>query len=129
MKAQRISEKKIHIACDMDIFYGANEYNGVPEALIDTFYSRFVYKKVKSSYVDGTSVEEYYPVIKHGFIARICNKYRIKKKFVFTPSHKGMVAVDLDGEKVNVIFYYLLLADPTWYTAWNREEKLKSLLG
>jgi hypothetical protein len=40
-----------------------------------------------------------------------------------------MVAVDLDGEKVNVIFYYFLLADPEGYTSWKREEKLKSLLG
>lgn len=132
MKAKRLSDKKIHIACDMDIFYGVNEYNSAPEVLIDTFSSRFVYKKVKSHYVDGTPIEAYYPNIKPGFIAGICNKYRIKKKFVFTP-HKGrtgnLVVVDVEGEKVNVIFYDILLADPNWYTAWNREEQLKSLLG
>lgn len=132
MKVKRLSDKKIHIVCDMDIFYGINEYNKVPDVLIETFSSRFVYKKIKSHYVDGTPIETYYPVIKSGFIARICNKYRIKKKFVFTP-HKGrtgnIVVIDVDGEKVNVIFQYILLADPVWYTAWNREEQLKSLLG
>lgn len=132
MKAKRLSDKKIHIACDMDISYGANEYNIVPDVLIEKFSSRFVYRKIKSHYADGNPIEAYYPVINSGFIARICNKYRIKKKFVFTP-HKGgtgnIVVVDVEGEKVNVIFCYILLSDPEWYTSWNREEKLKNLLG
>lgn len=127
MKAKRLSDKKIHIACDMDIFCSS-----VPEVLIETFSSRFVYKKVKSHYVDGTPIEAYYANIKPGFIAGICNKYRIKKKFVFTP-HKGrmgnLVVVDVEGEKVNVVFCDILFADPEWYTAWNREKQLKSLLG
>ena len=127
MKARRLSHKKIHIVCDMDILY-----TGVPEKLIDTFSSRFVYRKIKSNYVDGTPIEIYYANIKPGFIASICNKYHIKKKFVLTP-HKGrmgnIVVVDVDGEQVNVIFYDILLTDPNWYTAWNREEQLKSLLG
>lgn len=127
MKAKRLSDKKIHIVCDMDILY-----TGVPEKLIDTFSSRFVYRKIKSTYVDGTPIEIYYANIKPGFIASICNKYGIKKKFVLFP-HKGrmgnIVTVDVDGEKVNVIFYDILLTDPNWYTAWNREEQLKSLLG
>ena len=127
MKAKRLSHKKIHIVCDMDILY-----TGVPEKLIDTFSSRFVYRKIKSNYVDGTPIEIYYANIKPGFIASICNKYHIKKKFVLTP-HKGrmgnIVVVDVDGEQVNVIFYDILLTDPNWYTAWNREEQLKSLLG
>ena len=126
MKAKRLSDKKIHISCDMDIFY-----TGVPEKLIDTFSSRFVYRKIKSTYADGTPIEIYYPNIKPGFIASICGKYRIKKKFVLTP-HKGrmgnIVVVDVEGEKVNVIFYDILLTDPNWYTAWNREEQLKKLL-
>ena len=128
MKARRLSHKKIHIVCDMDILY-----TGVPEKLIDTFSSRFVYRKIKSTILtDGTPIEIYYPNIKPGFIAGICNKYHIKKKFVLTP-HKGrmgnIVVVDVDGEQVNVIFYDILLTDPNWYTAWNREEQLKSLLG
>ena len=127
MKTRRLSDKKIHIACDMDIFY-----TGVPEKLIDTFSARFVYRKIKSTYADGTPIEIYYANIKPGFIAGICNKYGIKKKFVLTP-HKGkmgnIVVVDVDGEQVNVIFYDILLTDPNWYTAWNREEQLESLLG
>jgi hypothetical protein len=132
MKTRRLSDKKIHIACDMDIFYGVDEYNSVPDKLIETFSSRFVYRKIKSNYVDGTPIEIYYANIKPGFIAGICNKYGIKKKFVLLP-HKGrmgnIVVVDVDGEQVNVIFYDILLTDPNWYTAWNREEQLKSLLG
>ena len=125
MKVSRLSEKKIHIICDMNIFCSS-----VPEVLIDTFSSRFVYKKIKSHYVDGTPIEAYYANIKPGFIAGICNKYRIKKKFVFTQVRIGnLVEVDVEGEKVNVAFCDILFADPEWYTAWNREKQLKSLLG
>ena len=125
MKVSRLSEKKIHIICDMNIFCSS-----VPVVLIDTFSSRFVYKKIKSHYVDGTPIEAYYANIKPGFIAGICNKYRIKKKFVFTQLRIGnLVEVDVEGEKVNVAFCDILFADPEWYTAWNREKQLKSLLG
>lgn len=130
MKTRRLSEKKIHIACDMDILCSPG--TGLPEKLIDTFSSRFVYRKIKSHYADGTPIEAYYANIKPGFIAGICNKYGIKKKFVLLP-HKGrtgnLVVVDVEGEKVNVIFHDILFADPDWYTVWNREEQLKSLLG
>ena len=61
MKVSRLSEKKIHIICDMNIFCSS-----VPEVLIDTFSSRFVYKKIKSHYVDGTPIEAYYANIKPG---------------------------------------------------------------
>lgn len=125
MKTKRLSDKKIHITCDMDIFCSTG--TGLPEKLIDTFSSRFVYRKIKSHYADV-----YYASIKPGFIASICNKYGIKNKFVLL-THKGrtgnIVEVDVEGEKVNVIFHDILLADPNWYTAWNREELFKSLLG
>jgi hypothetical protein len=74
----------------------------------------------------------YYANIKPGFVAGICNKYGIKKKFVFFPDSEEIgkkFEVDVDGEKVLVAFNEIILTDANWYTAWNREQQLKSLLG
>jgi hypothetical protein len=127
MKARRLSDKKIHIACETNIFF--NGVNG--EILLDTITTRFVYKRIHSTYVDGTPVICYYANIKPGFVAGICNKYGIKKKFVFFPDSEigKKFEVDVDGEKVLVAFNDILLTDKDWYTAWNRELQLKSLLG
>jgi hypothetical protein len=83
MKTRRLSEKKIHIVRDMDIFC-----SGAPEILIETFSSRLVYRKTEITAEDGNAVEIYRPVIRPGFIARIGNKYRIKSKFIITPKRK-----------------------------------------
>jgi hypothetical protein len=128
MKAKRLSDKKIHIACETKIFF----LNGGVEVLLDTITTRFVYKRIHSTYVDGTPVSCYYANIKPGFIAGICNKYGIKKKFVFFTDSEEIgkkFEVDVDGEKVLVAFNEIILNDANWYTAWNREEQLKSLLG
>ena len=127
MKARRLSDKKIHIARDTNIFF----INGGVEVLLDTITTRFVYKIIHSTYVDGTPVSCYYANIKPGFIAGICNKYGIKKKFVFFPDSEEIgkkFEVDVDGEKVLVTFNDIILTDANWYTAWNREQQLKSLL-
>jgi len=128
MKARRLSEKKIHIACDANIFFDGDD----GEILLDTVSTRFVYKKVCSEYADGTPIVCYYANIKNGFVAGICNKYGIKKKHVLLPHKEKMgkiFVVDVEGEKVNVVFNDILLTDKDWYTAWNRERLLKSLLG
>ena len=128
MKVRRLSDKKIHIARDTNIFF----INGGVEVLLDTITTRFVYKRIHSTYVDGTPVSCYYANIKPGFIAGICNKYGIKKKFVFFTDSEEIgkkFEVDVDGEKVLVAFNEIILNDANWYTAWNREEQLKSLLG
>jgi hypothetical protein len=128
MKVRRLSKKKIHIARDTNIFF----INGGVEVLLDTITTRFVYKIIHSTYVDGTPVSCYYANIKPGFIAGICNKYGIKKKFVFFPDSEEIgkkFEVDVDGEKVLVTFNDIILTDANWYTAWNREQQLKSLLG
>ena len=127
MKTRRLSEKKIHITGDMDIsvlkFDSHDEIS--PEILIETFSSRFVYRKIKDA---NTGI--YYPVIKPRFIADICNRYRIKSKFVLTPQKEiGKISeVEVDGEKVNVVFQKILFTDPNWYTAWNRDRLINSLL-
>ena len=133
MKTRRLSEKKIHITCDMDIsvlkFDSHDEIS--PEILIETFSSRFVYRKIKDANTGiGQDIEIYYPVIKPRFIADICNRYRIKSKFVLTPQKEiGKISeVDVDGEKVNVVFQKILFTDPNWYTAWNRDRLINSLL-
>ena len=128
MKAKRLSDKKIHIACETKIFF----LNGGVEVLLDTITTRFVYKRIHSTYVDGTPVSCYYANIKSGFIAGICNKYGIKKKFVFFTDSEEIgkkFEVDVDGEKVLVAFNEIILNDANWYTAWNRDQQLKSLLG
>lgn len=128
MKVKRLSEKKIHIARDTNIFF----INGGVEVLLDTITTRFVYKRIHSTYVDGTPVSCYYANIKPGFVAGICNKYGIKKKFVFFPDSEEIgkkFEVELDGEKVLVAFNDIILTDANWYTTWNREQQLKSLLG
>jgi hypothetical protein len=128
MKVRRLSDKKIHIARDTNIFF----INGGVEVLLDTITTRFVYKIIHSTYVDGTPVSCYYANIKPGFVAGICNKYGIKKKFVFFPDSEEIgkkFEVDVDGEKVLVAFNDIILTDQNWYTAWNREQQLKSLLG
>jgi hypothetical protein len=112
----------------MNIFF----INGGVEVLLDTITTRFVYKIIHSTYVDGTPVSCYYANIKPGFVAGICNKYGIKKKFVFFPepiSSLKKFEVDVDGEKVLVAFNDIILTDQNWYTTWNREQQLKSLLG
>lgn len=128
MKVRRLSDKKIHISRDTNIFF----INGGVEVLLDTITTRFVYKIIHSTYVDGTPVSCYYANIKPGFVAGICNKYGIKKKFVFFPDSEEIgkkFEVDVDGEKVLVAFNDIILTDQNWYTAWNREQQLKSLLG
>jgi len=133
MKTRRLSEKKIHITCDMDIsvlkFDSHDEIS--PEILIETFSSRFVYRKIKDANTGiGQDIEIYYAIIKPRFIAEICNRYRIKSKFVLTPQKEiGKISeVDVDGEKVNVVFQKILFTDPNWHTAWNRDRLIKSLL-
>ena len=126
MKALRLSYKKIHISFEESIFF----HDGCCKTLINIIETRFVYKKVTST-CDGNPVVCYYANIKPGFVASICNKYGIKKKFVLFP-HKGfgkIFVVDVDGEELNVVFNDILLTDKNWYTSWNREKKLKSLLG
>jgi hypothetical protein len=128
MKVRRLSDKKIHITRDTNIFF----INGGVEVLLDTITTRFVYKIIHSTYVDGTPVSCYYANIQPGFVAGICNKYGIKKKFVFFPDSEEIgkkFEVDVDGEKVLVTFNDIILTDQNWYTAWNREQQLKSLLG
>ncbi len=125
MKVRRLSDKKIHIACETNIFC-----NGVDgEILLETITTRFVYRKEVSTYSNGKSSVCYYANIKPGFFAGICNKYGIKKKFVgIRRLNKGMV-LNVEGENVYVVFNDIIFVDEKWYTVWNREQQLKSLLG
>ncbi len=131
MKSKRLSDKKIHITCETKIFINGDD----GEIIIDTITTRFVYKRIVSTYVDGNPPEYkgvvcYYANIKPGFVASICNKYGIKKKFVLFPDREcEKFEVDVDGEKVMVVFNDILFDDTDWYTPWNRERQLKSLLG
>ena len=122
MKTRRLSDKKIHIACDIDIVYG--------DIVIETISTRLVYSKRILMPLDenGTGREVYYPSIKPAFIAReICGKYGIKMKYVHTPS-KDNISVDIDGECIKAAICHIKLTDAAWYVKWNRDQKINSLL-
>ena len=130
MKALRLSDKKIHVKCSMKILstFDKNEY-----VVVDEIDTRFVYRK--GPYYDfnlGQNGICYSIVIKDGFLASLCNKYQIKKKFVSfmaTDTINKMSINISEGDDVLVETYSILFADKEWYVRWNRDQKLKSLLG
>ena len=125
MKAKRLSDKKIHIVCETKIFFDGED----DEIHIDTITTRFVYKKEVSTYSNGKSSVCYYANIKPGFFAGICNKYGIRKKFVSIRRLKKGLVLNVEGENIYVVFNEIFFMDEKWYTPWNREQQLKSLLG
>ena len=122
----RLSEKKIHVKCKMEIRTSPNANSET--ILVDEIDTRLVYRKNDVYNLSTSRTETVYQVIiKPGFIASLCNKYGIKKKYVAflgIDNTKFNIAVD-----DNVLFenYYIYFADPEWYIRWNREQKLKEL--
>ena len=122
MKVSRLSEKKIHIKCNMKILVtlDKNEF-----MVIDDIDTRFVYRKVQSVI---TSPISYGIVVKDGFLSSLCNKYQIKKKFV-NFNKTGRLNINIsEGDDVAVETYSILFSDKEWYVRWNREQQLKKLL-
>ena len=122
MKVSRLSEKKIHIKCNIKILVtlDKNEF-----MVIDDIDTRFVYRKAQSVI---TSPISYGIVIKDGFLSSLCNKYQIKKKFV-NFNKTGRLNINIsEGDDVAVETYSILFSDKEWYVRWNREQQLKKLL-
>ena len=122
MKVSRLSEKKIHIKCNMKILLtlDKNEF-----MVIDDIDTRFVYRKAQSVI---TSPISYGIVVKDGILSSLCNKYQIKKKFV-NFNKTGRLNINIsEGDDVAVERYSILFSDKEWYVRWNREKQLKKLL-
>lgn len=125
MKVLRLSEKKIHIKCNMKILITHDKNECI---VIDDIDTRFVYRK--GPYYDYSVGEQgisYGVVIKDGFLASLCNKYQIKKKFV-SFNRTGRLNINIsEGDDVVVETYSILFSDKEWYVRWNREQQLKKL--
>lgn len=122
MKVSRLSEKKIHIKCNMKILVALDKNECM---VIDDIDTRFVYRKAQSVI---TSPISYGIVVKDGFLSSLCNKYQIKKKFV-NFNKTGRLNINIsEGDDVAVETYSILFSDKEWYVRWNREQQLKKLL-
>ena len=122
MKVSRLSEKKIHIKCNIKILVALDKNECM---VIDDIDTRFVYRKVQSVI---TAPISYGIVVKDGFLSSLCNKYQIKKKFV-NFNKTGRLNINIsEGDDVAVETYSILFSDKEWYVRWNREQQLKKLL-
>jgi hypothetical protein len=122
MKVSRLSEKKIHIKCNIKILVALDKNECM---VIDDIDTRFVYRKAQSVI---TSPISYGIVVKDGFLSSLCNKYQIKKKFV-NFNKTGRLNINIsEGDDVAVETYSILFSDKEWYVRWNREQQLKKLL-
>lgn len=126
MKVSRLSEKKIHIKCNMKILVKLDKNKCM---VIDDIDTRFVYRK--GPYYDYSVGEpgiSYGIVVKDGFLSSLCNKYQIKKKFV-NFNKTGRLNINIsEGDDVLLETYSILFSDKEWYVRWNREQQLKKLL-
>jgi len=115
--ARRLSEKKIAVSYDLKIRpFSTSEF---PDSAIGAIQHTFVYRKIE----DGT----YYPVLKDGFIAKICGKWGIKKKYVIfnrCPTQQ----ISIDGESVEFFALDCVFTDDEWVRRWRRDSSLNSIL-
>jgi len=128
MVGKRLSEKKIHVKCKMEILTTGD---GNKLKVVDVIETRFVYRK--GPYFDFNLKQPgicYSVIIKDGFIASLCNKYQIKKKFVSfmatDTSNRKSINIS-EGDDVLVETYSILFLDKDWHVRWNREQQLKKL--
>ncbi len=115
MKARRLSDKKIHIACETKIFFSGDD----GEILIDNIQQSIVYRKIE----DGT----YYPVLKDRFIAKICGKWGIRKKYVYFNRNEEQ-DISLEGELVTLFSMDIVFDNPEWHRKWKRDKIISELI-
>lgn len=119
--ARRLSDRKVAISFDMVIRTRKSYMNQSPEhtdSVIDTMTHTFVYRLIE----DGT----YYPVIKDGFIAKICGKWGIRKKKVIF-ARKLVQSVTIDGDTVELFTMDCVFLDEEWAIKWHRDRALNQL--
>lgn len=114
--ARRLSDRKVAISFDMVI--RTRKTSERPDCAIDTMTHTFVYRLIE----DGT----YYPVLKDGFIAKICGKWGIRKRnVIFT--RKLVQSVTIDGETVELFTMDCVFLDEEWARKWHRDRALNQL--
>jgi hypothetical protein len=116
---KRLSPAKVCVSCDMDIRIPMSWETSAEQAYIGNIQHSIVYKKIE----DGT----YYPVLKDGFIAKICGKWGIKKKYVYFNRNEEQ-DISLDGELVTLFSMDIVFNNPEWHKRWKREQSINNLL-
>ena len=90
---KRLSPRKVCVSFDMDIRIPMYSEISRKQAYIDNIQQSIVYRKIE----DGT----YYPVLKDRFIAKICGKWGIRKKYVYFNRNEEQ-DISLEGELVTL---------------------------
>jgi len=103
----------------MDIRIPMSSGTSAEQAHIGNIEHSIVYKKIE----DGT----YYPVLKDGFIAKICGKWGIRKKYVYFNRNEEQ-NISLDGELVTLFSMDIVFNNPEWHRKWKRDSYLSDLL-
>ena len=114
---KRLSPAKVCVSCDMDIRTPISSETGTEH--IGNIHHSIVYKKIE----DGT----YYPVLKDGFIAKICGKWGIKKKYVYFNKNEYQ-DISLDGELVTLFSMDVIFDNPEWHKKWKRDKIISELI-
>jgi len=114
---KRLSPAKVCVSCDMDIRTPMSSETGAEH--IGNIDHSIVYRKIE----DGT----YYPVLKDGFIAKICGKWGIRKKYVYFNRNEEQ-DISLDGELVTLFSMDIVFDNPEWHKRWKRDQSINNLL-
>lgn len=116
---KRLSPRKVCVSCDMDIRTPMSSEAHAGDCHIDTIQHSIVYRKIE----DGT----YYPILKDSFIAKICGKWGIRKKYVYFNRNKEQ-DISLDGELVTLFSMDVIFDNPDWHKKWKRDQAINQLL-
>ena len=116
---KRLSPAKVCVSCDMDIRTPMSSETSAEQARLGNIEHSIIYKKIE----DGT----YYPVIKDGFIAKICGKWGIRKKYVYFNRNKEQ-DISLDGELVTLFSLDVIFDNPEWHKKWKRDKIISELI-
>jgi hypothetical protein len=116
---KRLSPRKVCVSCEMDIRIPMSSEISKEQAHIGKIEHSIVYKKIE----DGT----YYPILKDSFIAKICGKWGIKKKYVYFNKNEYQ-DISLDGELVTLFSMDVIFDNPEWHKRWKRDKSLSDIL-
>ncbi len=116
---KRLSPRKVCVSFDMDIRIPMYSEISRKQAYIDNIQQSIVYRKIE----DGT----YYPVLKDRFIAKICGKWGIRKKYVYFNRNEEQ-DISLEGELVTLFSMDIVFDNPEWHKKWKRDQAIDEIL-
>ena len=116
---KRLSPRKVCVSFDMDIRIPMYSEISRKQAHIDNIQQSIVYRKIE----DGT----YYPVLKDRFIAKICGKWGIRKKYVYFNRNEEQ-DISLEGELVTLFSMDIVFDNPEWHKKWKRDQAIDEIL-